>query len=150
MDLSLPRQKKSESKLAGLAILTIGGAVSSFWTRIGLAEERRLLPHAQACSRWASIEWNTPSKISDKKKNPDSRYLQTLFYAACRLGDFYYVQSRLEEAERTYERILQGMKEVLGPKHPDTLDTANNLAIIYMYQGKLEEAERKCEWAPTS
>jgi tetratricopeptide (TPR) repeat protein len=29
----------------------------------------------------------------------------------------------------------------LGPDHPDTAESLNNLAILYFYQGKYEQAE---------
>ena len=40
-----------------------------------------------------------------------------------------------------YKRALQGTEEALGPMHPSTLDTANNLGKLYVSQGKLAEAE---------
>jgi hypothetical protein len=40
-----------------------------------------------------------------------------------------------------YIRALQGNEEALGPKHTLTLQTVNNLAILYADQGKLGEAE---------
>ena len=40
-----------------------------------------------------------------------------------------------------YIRALQGYEEALGPKHTSTLDTVNNLGILYTDQGKLAEAE---------
>ena len=36
---------------------------------------------------------------------------------------------------------LQGYEEALGPKHTSTLDTVDNLGILYKTQGKLAEAE---------
>jgi len=35
---------------------------------------------------------------------------------------------------------LEGFESQLGPKHPDTLTSANNLAVVLEKQGKLEEA----------
>ncbi|KAI9685461.1 MAG: hypothetical protein M1822_004592 [Bathelium mastoideum] len=40
-----------------------------------------------------------------------------------------------------YMRALQGYEAALGPKHTLTLDTVNNLGILYKDQGKLAEAE---------
>lgn len=36
-----------------------------------------------------------------------------------------------------YERALRGYEEALGPKHTSTLDTVNNLGLLYADQGKL-------------
>ncbi len=37
---------------------------------------------------------------------------------------------------------MAGKEEALGPKHTSTLDTVNNLGLLYADQGKLEEAEQ--------
>jgi hypothetical protein len=36
---------------------------------------------------------------------------------------------------------LAGKEIILGPDHISTLDTVNNLGILYSDQGKLKEAE---------
>jgi hypothetical protein len=46
-----------------------------------------------------------------------------------------------DEAEPLYRKALQGRREVLGRRHPQTLIGANNLAFLYQYQGHLREAE---------
>src|SRR5262249_51873442 len=50
-----------------------------------------------------------------------------------------------EEAERLYQRSLTIYEQVLGPEHPDTASTLNNLALLYKNQGRYEEAERLCQ-----
>jgi Tfp pilus assembly protein PilF len=40
-----------------------------------------------------------------------------------------------------YMRALQGYEESLGPKHTSTLNTVNNLGLLYADQGKLDQAE---------
>jgi tetratricopeptide (TPR) repeat protein len=74
-------------------------------------------------------------------KRPDT--LGTVENLAIVYGD----QGRYEEAERLYQRALQGTEEKLGPKHPNTLGTVRNLAIVYWNQGRYEEAERLYQWA---
>jgi tetratricopeptide (TPR) repeat protein len=39
-------------------------------------------------------------------------------------------------------RALQGYEEALGPNYTSTLDTVNNLGLLYADQGKLGEAEK--------
>ena len=41
-----------------------------------------------------------------------------------------------------YGRALAGREKALGPDHTSTLDTVNNLGILYGDQGKLAEAEQ--------
>lgn len=49
---------------------------------------------------------------------------------------------RLEDAEKIGIDELELGKEVLGDRHPDTLLSMRNLALIYLQQGRLQEAEK--------
>jgi hypothetical protein len=40
-----------------------------------------------------------------------------------------------------FGRVLQGKREALRPKHTSTLNTANNLGLLYANQEKRKEAE---------
>jgi tetratricopeptide (TPR) repeat protein len=40
-----------------------------------------------------------------------------------------------------YVRALRGYEKAWGAEHTSTLDTVNNLGILYASQGKLAEAE---------
>merc|ERR1711988_2036514 len=42
---------------------------------------------------------------------------------------------------KLYRSVLKDQKEVLGPRHRDTLSTAHNLAHLLVKQNKLDEAE---------
>ena len=47
----------------------------------------------------------------------------------------------LEVGERVARECLKGSEETLGPKHPDTLQSVNKLAVLLLARGKLDEAE---------
>ena len=47
----------------------------------------------------------------------------------------------------SHVQALQGMEKVWGPAHTPTLDTVNNLGVIYKDQGKMAEAEAMYERA---
>ncbi|SLM40977.1 beta transducin-like protein het-e4s [Lasallia pustulata] len=47
----------------------------------------------------------------------------------------------MAEAEAMYRRALEGKEKAWGPEHTSTLDTVNNLGILYADQGKMAEAE---------
>lgn len=51
-------------------------------------------------------------------------------------------QVQLFAAEQMYLRALAGTEKALGPDHTSTLDTVNNLGLLYASQGKLNEAEQ--------
>ena len=40
-----------------------------------------------------------------------------------------------------YKMVLEHREKLLGPKHPDTLTSINNLGLILDQQGKYKEAE---------
>ncbi|MCJ1242503.1 hypothetical protein MMC14_010511 [Varicellaria rhodocarpa] len=60
---------------------------------------------------------------------------------------FYYYEGRYDEAEKLYERALAGNEEQLGPKHLNTLETVETLAIVYDNQSRYDEAEKLYERA---
>ena len=63
------------------------------------------------------------------------------------MADMHSQSGRYEEAEELYRECLEKRKRVLGPDHPDTLMTMNNLALNYYDQEKYTEAEelyREC------
>ncbi|RKZ63235.1 MAG: hypothetical protein DRQ99_17440, partial [Candidatus Parabeggiatoa sp. nov. 3] len=52
----------------------------------------------------------------------------------------YQAVGRLDEALPLYEKGYRQRLQVLGEKHPDTLQSLNNLAFIYQAVGRLDEA----------
>jgi tetratricopeptide (TPR) repeat protein len=61
--------------------------------------------------------------------NNAARYMET------RLGKY-------DEAEKLNRRALEEREKELGDRHPDTLTSVNNLALVLQYQGKYDEAEK--------
>ena len=47
------------------------------------------------------------------------------------LGVLYTDQGKLDEAEKMYQRALQGNEKAWGPDHTSTLNTVNNLGNLY-------------------
>jgi tetratricopeptide (TPR) repeat protein len=86
----------------------------------------RLLPHARFAARW----------IEDFKIETP-RATRLLNQAA------YYLQERAQyqEAEPLYRRALEARERMMGPEHPDTLDSVNNLALLLQAEGDLAGAE---------
>jgi tetratricopeptide (TPR) repeat protein len=58
------------------------------------------------------------------------------------LGLLYAKLGRLDEAEKMYQRALQGKEKALGLEHTSSLDTVNNLGDLYGDLGRLDEAEK--------
>ena len=57
-------------------------------------------------------------------------------------GNLYKIQGKLSDAEKMYQRALDGYEKALGSEHTSTLGTINNLGNLYKDQGKLTEAEK--------
>jgi hypothetical protein len=49
-------------------------------------------------------------------------------------------QGELAQAKPLYERALAIYENVLGPEHPDTAQSVNNLASLLLAQGDLARA----------
>jgi tetratricopeptide (TPR) repeat protein len=137
-------------ELSQLAVVTVGWTVPETSTRNYASLQRRLLPHAQACSRQRIKSKASWCLRDDKGKDEDVEKGEerlTVLVAINQLGMLYVDQGKLGKAEQMYERALQGKEEALGPIHTSTLDTVGNLGILYKDQGKLGKAKQMYEWA---
>ncbi|KAI9871969.1 MAG: hypothetical protein M1830_002210 [Pleopsidium flavum] len=64
----------------------------------------------------------------------------TLF-ALRKLGEYYFFQGRLGEAERTLQQALQGTETLLDPNHVELVSILDLLAKTYDEHDRLEDAE---------
>lgn len=76
--------------------------------------------------------------LCDEAENGLSQRFDEAVWMASILQD----HMQLSAAKRMYRRALAGQERALGPDHPSTLDTVNNLGSLYWVQGKLEPAEQ--------
>ncbi|KAH8587243.1 hypothetical protein B0O99DRAFT_747744 [Bisporella sp. PMI_857] len=135
----------SRQKLAQLAVIIVGCAVPDSLSRDYSTLQRRLLPHAQACSHRIEIHETGPSSGAHKGGSVENQMGEEriiLDDAILLLGNLYRDQGKLDEAEKMYQRALQGYEMALGAEHTSTLTTVNNLGNLYTVQGKLDEAEK--------
>ena len=115
------------SDLAKLALKFVGSHVPGKESAKWWLTERRLLQHAARCSHALINRMVTGDGIE---------------WALHSLGDLYAEQGKLDDAEKMYQRALQGKEKVWGPDHTSTLDIVINSGILYKSQGKLDEAEK--------
>ncbi len=86
----------------------------------------RYLPHALMCARLIedySLEFAASPHLLSK----------TAYYL--------YKRAQYPQAEPLFKRALAIYKQQLGPEHPFTATSLNNLAGLYRAQGKYEQAE---------
>ncbi|MEI2781231.1 MAG: tetratricopeptide repeat protein [Candidatus Competibacter sp.] len=86
----------------------------------------RLLPQALACAGWIA---------RDASPTLDAALLLN------RAGFYLHERARYGEAEPLHERALAIRERALGPDHPATAQSLNNLAELYRKRGRLAEAE---------
>ena len=142
--------KRFAKELSRLVVVTVGWGIPISSTRDYAALQRRLLPHAHACSSQivkSETVWYRRVRGSGNRNIDEDEERETVLGAVNLLGVLYHDQGRLGEAEQMYLWALRGYEEALGPTHTSTLTTVNNLGILYVDQGKLGEAERMFERA---
>ena len=86
----------------------------------------RLLPHAIA-ARQAMEDQRLESEVAADLLLKTAKYL--------------YDRAQYEQAEPLYQRALAISEKALGPDHPSTAASLNNLALLYRSQGQYEQAE---------
>ena len=119
----------SQLQLAQLAVIVVGWAVPHISSRDYATLQRRLLPHAQACSRWVVMngtrQWSTQESGSITIKLVEE--LVVIPGAVMLLGNLYRTQGKLGEAEKMYERALQGYEKALGTNFETYIPALNTI-----------------------
>ncbi|KAL2782391.1 hypothetical protein BJX66DRAFT_345881, partial [Aspergillus keveii] len=115
------------NQLHGLALMSVGHTVPRNSERDYAVIQRRLLPHANYLINRGRGDWLVDTI--------------DMWDASDGIGNLYFDQGKLKEAEKMYQRALAGYDKALGPDHTSTLDTVNNLGNLYSNQGRLKEAE---------
>ena len=73
--------------------------------------------------------------------NPRGSAIAHRNYSTILFASYYQSSGRYDDAEKLYKRALAGREEQLGPDHPDTLRTVQNLANVYSDKGRYDDAE---------
>ncbi|MCJ1231793.1 hypothetical protein MMC12_008472 [Toensbergia leucococca] len=98
---------------------------------LNLQVKQETLLHINACVQ------NDRETVGDLRGSAlEHRSYSTSLFASC-----YQFSGRYDDAEELYKRALAGREEQLGPDHPDTLGTVENLAIVYRNKGRYDDAE---------
>ena len=123
----------SNDEIASLAIFVIGSACFSTGSSANWLHRKRLAAHCSHVHYWIEKK---PQSLERNEK-----WEQVLYFSYHAIGDFSSEQGKMKEAEDMYLRALTGKEKAWGPEHTSTLDTVNNLGLLYSDQGKMKEAE---------
>ncbi|KAB8212948.1 hypothetical protein BDV33DRAFT_94102 [Aspergillus novoparasiticus] len=118
------------TQLSELALISVGYAVPSKNDRNYWGLQQRLIPHANYVRHGGWTDTNI-----------------AVWGAFQGLGNLYYNQGMMKEAEEMYQRALAGYESALGPDHTSTLGIVHNLGTLYSDQGKIKEAEEMYQQA---
>jgi tetratricopeptide (TPR) repeat protein len=118
-----------EDERRQLVLRTIEAVAATFPAEVVYANWRqceRLLPHALLCASWLGEE-----------QNPTRAALHLLG----RTGTYLRERGRYTKAQPLLEHALAIAEQQVGPRHPDTTTSLNNLATLYYRQGQYELAK---------
>jgi hypothetical protein len=105
--------KRFTTRLGPLAVVAVGWAVSDKSSRDYAALQRRLLPHAQAGSRWVGWgHYQSEEHSSDDGGEGEfkEQEQQAVLHGVHGVGLLYADQGKLGEAETMYERALRDIR----------------------------------------
>jgi len=146
------------------ALVLIAAAAISVWQSIR-ATKQRDRADAQAAVAQAISDFlqndllGQASAYKQLKPDPDLKVRTALDRAAAQVTGKFDRQPEVEasirntigkayedlglypEAAKQHEAALDLRRRVLGPEHPDTLRSMNNLALVYADEGKYAQAE---------
>ena len=130
--------EEEKSKLFRIAADGVAGLVPSssgpeYWKL-----QRRLLPHGRRVLEGLILMVQAQS-VEKQKENRETGVPGFAYHT---LGVLFADRGKFAEAEKMYQRALEGKEKALGPKHASTLITVDNLGSLYSDQGKLAEAEK--------
>ncbi|KAJ4323146.1 hypothetical protein N0V94_002032 [Neodidymelliopsis sp. IMI 364377] len=142
--------KHFEPELRRVAIVAVGWAYPDDSKSGWPALQRRLLPHAQACSVYVAGSQLMQLFNGNSCHGTDSDHteeMQVVLDGIYWLGRLYADQGKPAEAEEMYKRALQGFENALGSKNTSRsmLQVVHSLGVLYAEQGKLVEAEKMYE-----
>jgi tetratricopeptide (TPR) repeat protein len=64
-----------------------------------------------------------------------------------RFSNVFAMQRQYNDAEKMYQRALQGYEKARGLEHTSALDTVNNLGNLYKKLDRLDDAEKMLQQA---
>ena len=108
------------------AIYIVAKSIPLSKSTYDLTVARRLLPHVKTVVH----RYNKMAEVENIH-----RMLREIAY-------FLEDWESSQDLERLYLRALKGFEDACGPKHTSTLNTINNLGVLYNAQGKMNEAEQ--------
>lgn len=162
------RHKALVSGIAAVCLVLVAGIVASTWeaVRAGRAQQaaQSQAAIAQAVNDFLQNDLLSQASAANQsdpnnRPDPDLKVRTALDRAASRIESKFNSQPLVEasirhtiagayndldlipQSQQQLERVLQLQRGALGEDNPDTLDTMNDLAVLYERQGKYADAD---------
>ena len=117
--------KEWNSQMAGIALDCVASHVPARETPNSWKIQRRLMSHAIRC-----LSFVDKGAISINGRSG----------ALHCLGYLFAQQGKYDDSEKMYQQAIRGKEKELGPEHSSTLDTLDELVILYGDMGRWREA----------
>jgi tetratricopeptide (TPR) repeat protein len=122
-----------QTELGCLAARLVASSVAlqleaEFWKK-----RKRIIVHGLCVSRWIEEDSGT-----DKERAVEASIGPDYFHS---LGYLLKDEDR-QRAVQMLQRALQGYEKAWGPEHTETLNTVNNLGLLYVKLGRLNDADK--------
>jgi tetratricopeptide (TPR) repeat protein len=114
----------------------------SLWSGKALIRVAEVFPFPKHENRaiWTIYLPHAQSVLSFQEYSSDFEESQRVLLF--NVAECFRISGKYKEAEQMYQQALELIGKVLGPEHPSTLNSMNNLALVLDSQGKHEEAEQ--------
>src|SRR5438874_5891943 len=77
-------------------------------------------------------------KLTDRSRN-----LEEWVNLQQDIADLLVIQGNYSDSEKIFRNVIDARSRVLGPEHPDTLDSRHRLIYALTWQSKYGEAEKE-------
>jgi tetratricopeptide (TPR) repeat protein len=141
------------AELSQLAVVVVGSAVPERIYRDDIILQRRLLPHAHACSRRSrerGLDWIYEVNTHNNTKDENLEQQTTIFSTIHMIGRLFAEQRERDVAEQMYKWALRGHERLVSlHQYWSTASVVifSDLGDLYKYQGKLDSAKEVYGWA---
>ncbi|KAI1745266.1 hypothetical protein F4680DRAFT_401598 [Xylaria scruposa] len=133
--------EEEQTEFMRIAISLVGLGVPETKSPDYWVISRKLLTHAYTCSRLLLANTIRIDKIILGILDEQKADVDPVLEAGHKLADLHRSHGSLQLAEELYNYALRRKEISIGPKHLSTLNTLNNLSVLYQGLGRYEEAE---------
>ncbi len=128
-------------RLVQLAARDLAGDATREWIEFAITIANRVFPEVQFAA-WAQCERLLPHALAALNALPPDAMVEPAADLALRCAVYLRERGAYPEAESLAARALTIREDVLDSEHSEVAQNLNELAVVYVYQGRCSDAER--------